>query len=97
MSSNPSLLTPLYAQQPTHALAVMSILLATRLRSIALPEGWYLLFDVEWEDIWPACGAVMNLWKEWGEPGREREDRWRRAWVLSESRKAVRKWVTERE
>jgi len=33
--------------------------------------------------------------KRW-EAGREgREGRWRRAWILGESRKAVRKWVEE--
>lgn len=76
-----------------------SILLATRLRSLPLPEGWYLLFDVEWDDIWPACGVVMNLWKEWGTDTADKatQDRWRRAWVLAESRKAVRKWLAERE
>ncbi|RSH78589.1 uncharacterized protein EHS24_002317 [Apiotrichum porosum] len=63
---NDALLTPLYAQQPTHVLAVMSILLATRLRRIPLPEGWYLLFDVTWDDIWPCCGTVMQLWRDWG-------------------------------
>lgn len=26
----------------------------------------------------------------------ERENRWRRAWILSESRRAVRKWVEGR-
>lgn len=106
-----SLLTPLYAQQPPHVLAVTSILLATRLERIALPEGWYLLFDVEWEDIWQSCGRIMELWRDWGvapipgavdaapetpEEHKAKENRWRRAWVLAESRKAVRKWVAER-
>lgn len=27
----------------------------------------------------------------------QRENRWRRAWILSDSRRAVRKWVEERE
>lgn len=108
--SDTSLLTPLYAQQPTHVLAVASILLATRLRSIPLPDGWYILFDVTWDDIWPCCGTIMRLYDDWGVGGgpagiaakatseeeqRRKESRWRRAWVLSESRKAVRKWVNE--
>lgn len=93
----------------------MSILLATRLRRIPLPEGWYLLFDVTWDDIWPCCGTVMQLWRDWGlgdysddsngsgntdtneDEQRAKEDRWRRAWVLSESRHAVRKWVSGKE
>ncbi|TXT15755.1 hypothetical protein VHUM_00258 [Vanrija humicola] len=108
---NDALLTPLYAQQPPHVLAVTSILLATRLERIALPDGWYVLFDVAWEDIWPCCGRIMELWRDWGvapipgavedapetpEEHKEKENRWRRAWVLAESRKAVRKWVAER-
>lgn len=28
---------------------------------------------------------------------KEKEDRWRRSWILCESRKAVRRWVEERE
>ena len=55
----------------------------------------------------------MRLWDEWGlakqdgttgtlrkdsvEIRMKREDRWRRAWILAESRKAVRRWVDERE
>lgn len=115
--ANPSLLTPLHAQHPTHVIAVTSILLATRLRQIPLPEGWYLLFDVVWDDIAPCCGVIMALWRDWGcsplgkssgldglggaegddaeETEQRRQDRWRRAWVLAESRKAVRKWVEE--
>jgi hypothetical protein len=27
----------------------------------------------------------------------DKENRWRRAWILSESRRAVRKWVAQRE
>ncbi|BEJ16743.1 hypothetical protein CspHIS471_0601440 [Cutaneotrichosporon sp. HIS471] len=105
---NDALLTPLYAQHPTHVLAVASITLATRLRHLALPEGWYLLFDVIWDDVAPVCAAIVQLWRDWGcgpqefdqtsdgrEGERAREDRWRRAWVLAESRKAVRKWVEE--
>lgn len=106
-SSDGRLLTPLYAQQPTHVLAVAAILLATRLRSIAMPDGWYILFDVTWDDIWPCCGVIMRLYREWGlgvpgaggavpeEESRAYQDRWRRAWVLAESRKTVRKWVAE--
>lgn len=90
------------------------------MRGIALPEGWYLLFDVVWDDITPVCAAIVKLWRDWGcapsdsrqavedlaiggfkteeedeEEERARQDRWRRAWVLAESRKAVRKWVEE--
>jgi len=55
----------------------------------------------------------MRLWYDWGlgrqravlsgakREGREermkRENRWRRAWILAESRKAVRRWVEDRE
>jgi hypothetical protein len=79
------------------------------MRHIPLPEGWYLLFDVIWDDVAPVCAAIVRLWRDWGcgppefdrtadgrEDGREgREDRWRRAWILAESRKAVRRWVEE--
>lgn len=111
------LLTPLYAIHPPHVLAVASILLTTRLHRIPLPKDWFLLFDVEWDEIWSCAGTVMRLWHEWGlsptagrtgevssdawdkwEDGRAtRESRWRRAWILAESRKAVRKWVEERD
>jgi len=104
-----SLLTPLYAVHPPHTLAVASILLTTRLLRILLPAEWYLLFDVEWDEIWSCCGAVMRVWDDWGlgrhkgvisgarrgglEERMKRENRWRRAWILAESRKAVRRWV----
>ena len=44
----------------------------------------------------------MVLWQEWGDEGgtaderRGREARWRRAWVLMDGRRAVRRWVDER-
>lgn len=96
---NDALLTPLYAQQPVHVLAVAAILLATRQRRIPMPERWYLLFDVVWDDVWPVCGTIMHLWRDWGcdAPDADRENRWRRAWILADGRKAVRKWVAERE
>jgi hypothetical protein len=93
-------------------LAVAAILLATRLRSIPLPDGWYILFDVTWDDIWPCCGTIMRLYREWGlgspaglaaqasvtqAESKGYQDRWRRAWILADSRKAVRKWVSERD
>ena len=109
----PSLLTPLYAIHPPHTLAVACILLTIRLLRIPLPAEWYLLFDVEWDDIWSCCGTAMRLWDDWGlfkqngttgslkkdsvESRMKREDRWRRAWILAESRKAVRRWVDESE
>jgi hypothetical protein len=98
---------------PPNTLACAAILLTTRLKQIPLPEGWYLLFDVGWDDIWSCCGAVMTLWNDWGfgqeqeraEEGNpdirekriDRENRWRRSWILAQSRRAVRKWVQERE
>ncbi|WVF72763.1 hypothetical protein IAT40_007581 [Kwoniella sp. CBS 6097] len=108
---NDLLLTPMYAIHPPHTLACASILLATRLKRIPLPEGWSILFDAEWEDIWSCCGHVMNLWNDWqvdeptiNEPSASQEvttkgkqNRWRCAWVLAQSRKAVRRWLEERE
>jgi hypothetical protein len=42
----------------------------------------------------PKTEETERMWEE----GREaREGRWRRVWILSESRKAVRRWVEERE
>jgi len=105
-----SLLTPLYAIHPPHTLAVTSIHLTTRFLGIPLPEDWFLLFDVAQEDITNCAGTIMRLYHDWGvappqgtkidldswEQGREgREGRWRRAWILGESRKAVRRWVEE--
>ncbi|WWD19001.1 hypothetical protein CI109_103458 [Kwoniella shandongensis] len=110
---NDLLLTPLYAIYPPHTLACVSILLATRLLRIPLPENWFLLFDVTFEEIWPCCGILMHLWHDWGldkprgavssgipekeEEKKAKENRWRRAWVLAQGRKAVRRWVEERE
>ncbi|WVQ82001.1 hypothetical protein IAT38_004128 [Cryptococcus sp. DSM 104549] len=114
---NDMLLTPLYAVHPPHTLACASILITSRLRHVPLPPQWYLLFDVTYDDIWPACGAVMTLWNDWGmdyprgavkreesgvseedkeEERKGKETRWRRAWVLAQGRKAVRRWVEER-
>lgn len=51
----------------------------------------------------------MRLWHTWGlgmdftgkeeteEEGMGKENRWRRAWILAQSRRGVRKWVEERE
>jgi hypothetical protein len=103
------LLTPLYTIHPPNTLACAAILLTTRLKSIPLPADWYILFDVTWDDIWSICGSVMTLWNDWGisvsagdeiEEKRERlekENRWRRSWILAQSRRAVRRWVQERD
>lgn len=103
----------MYAIHPPHVLACASILLTTRLLRIPLPPDWYVLFDVAWDDIWSCCGVVMHAWRDWGvdvpvgvdwggrreskEERKGREDRWRRAWILAESRRGVRRWVEERE
>ena len=131
-----SLLTHLYAIHQPHTLACASILLCTRLLRIPLPKDWWILFDVEWEDIWSCAGTVMRLWRDWGleplspqsqrgtggesgsgagqndgaheahvhsdkdewEAGRKgREARWRRAWILAQGKRAVRKWVEQNE
>jgi hypothetical protein len=34
---------------------------------------------------------------ESGDARRARENRWRRAWILSQGKKAVRRWVEERD
>jgi hypothetical protein len=54
----------------------------------------------------------MTLWNDWGmgsgtsgdsgagdDVGKrlEKENRWRRSWILAQSRRAVRRWVQERE
>ncbi|EIW67383.1 hypothetical protein TREMEDRAFT_33679 [Tremella mesenterica DSM 1558] len=104
---NDALLTPSYVYHPPHTLACASILLTTRLLRIPLPDNWWVLFDANHEDIWQCCGTIANLWREWGmEPHtglihgerrdrRKVEDKWRRTWVLLESKKAVRRWVEE--
>ncbi|WRT68355.1 uncharacterized protein IL334_005331 [Kwoniella shivajii] len=112
---NDMLLTPMYAIHPPHTLACASILLSTRLLRIPLPEGWYILFDTTFDDIWSCSGHVMKVYNGWGigtprgttnsgfhmsqhdEERTGKENRWRRAWVLAQSRKAVRRWLEERE
>jgi hypothetical protein len=98
------LLTPLYTIHPPNTLACAAILLTTRLKRIPLPADWFILFDVAWDDIWSICGAVMTLWNDWGISTKEteverveKENRWRRSWILAQSRRAVRRWVQERE
>jgi hypothetical protein len=103
------LLTPLYTIHPPNTLACAAILLTTRLKRIPLPADWYILFDVAWDDIWSICGAVMTLWNDWGisvstgdeikekKERLEKENRWRRSWILAQSRRAVRRWVQERD
>jgi hypothetical protein len=103
------LLTPLYTIHPPNTLACAAILLTTRLKRIPLPADWYILFDVTWDDIWSICGAVMTLWNDWGisvsagdeikekKERLEKENRWRRSWILAQSRRAVRRWVQERD
>jgi hypothetical protein len=102
------LLTPLYTIHPPNTLACAAILLTTRLKRIPLPADWFILFDVTWDDIWSICGAVMTLWNDWGISGSAgdvgdleqrvaKENRWRRSWILAQSRRAVRRWVQERD
>lgn len=116
----------MYAIHPAYVLACASILLTTRLLRIPLPSEWYLLFDVELDDILGVAGWAMRLWHDWGigpvvggtngigaldlgggarggkdgegQAGRrEKENRWRRGWVLGQGKRAVRRWVGERE
>lgn len=42
-------------------------------------------------------GVSSDAWDKWEDGRATRESRWRRAWILAESRKAVRKWVEERD
>ena len=47
-----------------------------------------------------AAGVVSEAGDGKDEVGgrrKEKEDRWRRCWILCESRKAVRRWVEERD
>ena len=105
-----SLLTPVYTLHPPHVLACASILLCTRILRIPLPVNWWVLFDATHDDMWSCCGHVTSLWSVWGTKPplgllnnknehaaiqKRRENRWRRAWILSDSRKAVRRWVEE--
>lgn len=104
-STDPRLLTPLYTIHPPNTLACAAILLTTRLKRIPLPADWYILFDVTHDDIWSCCGAVMTLWNDWGshpeakdvEKRMEKENRWRKSWILAQSRRAVRRWVQEKD
>jgi len=53
-----------------------------------------------WDDWGVSHGVTEGTTSETKDAGggrrKEREDRWRRSWILGESRKAVRKWVEER-
>lgn len=51
-----------------------------------------------WEDwgLAPPRGAMWGP-PESGDARRARENRWRRAWILSQGKKAVRRWVEERD
>ncbi|WVR07480.1 hypothetical protein IAU60_004522 [Kwoniella sp. DSM 27419] len=104
---NDMLLTPAYAIHPPHTLACASILLATRQLRIPLPDGWHILFDAEWDDIWSCCGHVMSVWSRWAPdpPGKSARDdtqhhgglsmrkdvRWTATWVTAKSRHEVRR------
>ena len=52
-----------------------------------------------WDDwgLMPQRGVLSGAKRDGREERMERENRWRRAWILAESRKTVRRWIEERE
>ncbi|KAL7416818.1 cyclin-like protein [Mrakia frigida] len=83
---NDSLQTPLPALFPPPTLAASSILLSTRQSSVALPDSWWELFDVEYDDMICVCGWILRLYE------RIDSGEGRRAWKM-EGKSEVRSWL----
>lgn len=87
-SSLHSLQTPVYALYAVPTIVSAAILLATRHAGVALPKGWWELFDAEWEDVWSVCGHIMRLYRP-----RTVEEQTRVVRLLS--KKDVRQWLED--
>jgi len=60
---NDGLQTPVYVLYQNPTIVSAAILLSERKVGIGLPEGWWSLFDAEWEDMWSVCGYIMRLYR----------------------------------
>ncbi len=80
----------MYALFPFPTLACASILIATRVRAIPLPEGWHELFDIEYEDMLAVSDCILRLYRE-----RSEEDKTRWMLLAVGGKKAVRQWLDE--
>ena len=84
--------TPLPALFPPPTLAASAILLSTHQSSppVALPDGWWDLFDVEYDDMVCVCGWILRLYE------RIDSGEGRRAWKM-EGKAEVRAWLAEQQ
>jgi hypothetical protein len=87
---NDSLQTALPALFPPPPLAAAALLHSTRHEKIPLPDDWWELFDVRWDDMVVIVGVLEHHWEK------QRESGPRRAWEMSE-RDGVRAWLGSRE
>ncbi|KZP23604.1 cyclin-like protein [Athelia psychrophila] len=71
---NDSLQTPVYALYAVPTIVSAAILLTARTLPVPLPEGWWVLFDCEWADVWAVCGTIMRLYRV-REP--DEKERWK--------------------
>ncbi|KZV75783.1 cyclin-like protein [Peniophora sp. CONT] len=83
---NDSLQTPVYALYPVPTIVCASILLTSRFLNIPLPDGWWELFDAEFEDVWSVCGWTMRLYRDRSEEESSRV-------VRMTSKRTVREWL----
>ena len=87
---NDSLQTSLPALFPPPPLAAAALLYATRQEKIPLPDRWWELFDVRWDDMVVIVGILEHHWES------QRDGGLRRVWAMSE-REGVRAWLASQE
>jgi cyclin L len=80
--------TPVYAIYSVPTIVCAAILLTIRHLGIPLPDGWWDLFDAEWEDVWTVSGHIMRLYRE--QPAEKSREL---ATLLN--KKDVRRWLEE--
>ena len=89
MFSRCRLQTPLPALFPPPTLAASAILLSTlQSSSVVLPDEWWTLFDVEYDDMVCVCGWILRLYE------RLDSGEGKRAWKM-EGKAEVRAWLAE--
>lgn len=85
---NDSLQTVLPALFAPSPLAAAALLYATRTDKIPLPDRWWELFDVQWEDMVVIVGVMEKHWE------RLKSGEGKRVWGMSE-REGVREWLAQ--
>lgn len=78
----------MYALYAVPTIVSAAILLTTRHLNLPLPNGWWELFDAEWEDVWSVCGYIMRLYRE-----RNAAEKMRVVGMVG--KKEVRKWLAD--